>query len=72
MVVAVSLAFAGAGNQPRPGVLGLDAVAQPVRARRRAWLIPQRVGEPFNVLALGVSVGLVAVAELLGQTSDAV
>ena len=63
----MGLALAGAGDQAGPGVLGLDAVPQPVRARRRARLIPQRVGEPFHVLALGVGVGLVAVAELLGQ-----
>jgi hypothetical protein len=31
---AVGLALAAARDQARPGVLGLDAVAEPVRARR--------------------------------------
>jgi hypothetical protein len=36
----VGLALAPAGDQARPGVLGLDAVPEPVRAGRRARLIP--------------------------------
>ncbi len=67
MVVTVSLALAGTRHQAGPGVLGLDAIAQPVRARWRARLIAQRVGEAFHVLTRGVSVRLMAVAELLGQ-----
>ncbi len=61
------LALAGSGDQAGAGVLRLDAVAEPVRARRRARFIAQRVSEPFNVLALGVGVWVVAVAELLGE-----
>jgi hypothetical protein len=67
MVITVGLSLAPARNQAGPGGLGLDAVAQPIRARRRARLIPQRFGEPFHVLTLSVAVWLVAVPELLGQ-----
>ena len=64
---AVSFAPAAPRPQVRPGVLGLDAVAQPVSAGRRARLVPQRVGEPGCVCVLGGSVRLVAVADVLGQ-----
>jgi len=60
-------ALATAGDQARPGVLGLDAVPQPVRASRRARLEVQRLGQPPRVGTLRVGVGLVAVAHLLGQ-----
>jgi len=36
VVAAVGFAFAGAGDETGPGVLGLDAVAEPVGAARRA------------------------------------
>ena len=64
---AVGLALAAAWPQARPGVLGLDAVAEPVRAGGGAGLVPQRVGEPGGVGGLGVGGGLVAVADVLGQ-----
>ena len=64
---AVGFAFARAGGQAGPGVLGLDAVAEPVGAPRRARLEPQRLGEPVNVGTLGVAGGLVAVGHLLGE-----
>src|SRR5262249_48674934 len=67
VVAAVCLALARSGDQAGPGVLGLDAIPQPVRTRRRARLEPQRLSEPVHVLTLGVSLGVVAVAELLGQ-----
>ena len=64
-----------AGGQAGPGVLGLDAVPQPVRAPRRARLIPQRLGQPGGVIVLRAGGGLVAVAhllgEVLGQVADA-
>ena len=75
VISVVGLALAGPGGQARAGVLGLDAVAQPVGAPRRARLIPQCLGQPGGVGALGVGVGLVAVADLLsevlGQLADA-
>jgi hypothetical protein len=64
---AVGFAFAAARPQPGAGVLGLDAVAEPVRARRRARLITERIGEPPGMGGLGVGAGLVAVADMLGQ-----
>ena len=67
VLVAVGFAPAQAGDQVRAGVLGLDAVAEPVRAAGRAWLIPQSLGEPGGVIALGVGVGGVASGDLLGQ-----
>ena len=57
VLAAVGFALAVPGAQARPRVLGLDAVAQPVRAGRRARLVPQRVGEPFGVVVLGVVCG---------------
>jgi hypothetical protein len=63
----VGFAPAQAGDQIRAGVFGLDAVAEPVRAPRRARLIAQRLGEPGGMLALGVGVGGVASGDLLGQ-----
>ena len=67
VLAAVGLALAGTRPQAGPGVLGLDAVAEPVRAGRRARLVPQRVGQPGGVVGLAVGGGLVAVAEVLGQ-----
>jgi hypothetical protein len=64
---AVGFALAGPGSQARPGVLGLDAVAEPVRAGWRARLVPECVGESFGVVGLGAGVCVVAVAEVLGQ-----
>ncbi len=46
---AVGFAGAVAGPQARARVLGLDAVAQPVRAGRGAGLVSQRVGQPLGV-----------------------
>jgi hypothetical protein len=63
----MGLALAPAREKAWPGVLGLDAVAEPVRARRRARLVPQCVGEPGSVGGLGVCGRPVAVAEVLGQ-----
>ena len=67
VLAAVGLALAGPRLQARPGVAWLDAVAEPVRAGRRARFVPQRVGEPGGMAGLGASGGLVAVAEVLGQ-----
>ena len=66
VLAAVGLALAGPGPQARPGVARLDAVAEPVRACRRARLVPQRPGEPGGVVGLVVGGDLVAVAEVLG------
>jgi hypothetical protein len=63
----MGFALAGPWTQAGPDILGLDAVPEPVRAGRRARLVPQRVGEPGGVVGLGVGGGLVAVAEVLGQ-----
>jgi hypothetical protein len=75
VVGVVGLALAGAGGQAGPGVLGLDAVPQPVRAPRRARLEPQRLGQPGGVVMLRAGGGLMAVAyllgEVLGQVADA-
>jgi len=60
MLAAVRFALAGAGPHSLAGVLGQDAVAQPVRAAWRAWLVPERVGEPVSVSTLCVAVGLMA------------
>jgi hypothetical protein len=46
LFAAVCLALAGAGDQAWAGVLGLDAVPQPVGAGRGARLVPERLGEP--------------------------
>ena len=64
---AVGFALTVPGAQSRAGILGLDAVAQPVRTGRRARLIAQRVGQPFGVLMLGGGAGPVAVGDVLGQ-----
>ena len=63
----MGLALAAAGDQAGPGVLGLDAVAKPVRAPRRARLEPQRLSQAGRVRPLRVCVRLVAVADLLGE-----
>src|SRR6185312_8068594 len=67
VIGVVGFALAPAGSLARPGVLGLDAVAEPVRAPRRARLIPQRVGQPGGVILLRSGGGLVAVSDLLGE-----
>ena len=51
----VRLALARGGDQTWPGVLGLDAVAEPVRTGRRARLIAKRLGEPVRVRPLRAS-----------------
>src|SRR5208337_5528597 len=70
VLAAMRLALAATRAQPRPGVLGLDSEAEPVRAGGRAWLVTQRVGEPVGVRRLGVGGGLVSVANVLGQVAD--
>src|ERR1017187_2429528 len=67
VLAAVGFAFAAARAQVRPGVLGLDAVAEPVRAGRRARFVPECIGEPCGVGGLSVGGGLVAVADVVGQ-----
>ena len=54
VIGVVGLALAAAGGQAGPGVLGLDAVPEPVRAPRRARLVPQRLRQPRRVGPLGV------------------
>jgi len=75
VLAAMRLAGAPAGAQALMGVLGLDAVAQPVRARRRAWLVSERVGQALRVILLGAGGRLVAVGHVFGevfrQVSDA-
>jgi hypothetical protein len=75
VIGVMGLALAPAGDQARPGTLGLDAVPQPVRAPRRARLIPHSLSQPGRVLLLGAGGGLVAAAdvlgEVLGQVADA-
>ena len=66
VICIVGLALAPAGGQAGPGVLGLDAVAQPVCAGRRARLVPQRLGEPGRMRPLRVCFRLVAVPDLFG------
>jgi len=72
---AVGFAFAGARAHMRLGVLGLDAVAEPVGAGRRAGFVAERVGEPVGVAHLVVGLRGVAVSdvlgEVLGQVADA-
>ncbi|PZS40069.1 MAG: hypothetical protein DLM62_04810, partial [Pseudonocardiales bacterium] len=41
--------------------------AEPVRACRRARLVPESVGEAFGVFVLGGCLGVVAVGDVLGQ-----
>ena len=67
MIGVMGFALAPAGSLAGPGVLGLDAVPQPVRAGRRARLVAQCPGQPGRVGALRAGVGLVAVGDLLGQ-----
>ena len=67
VLAAVGFAGAPARAHALAGVLGLDAVAQPVRAGRRARLVPERVDQALRVRVLCVGVGLVAVADVLGQ-----
>ena len=75
VLAAVGLALAGARPHVRLGVLGLDAVAEPVGAGRRAGFVAERVGEPVGVAHLVVGLGVVAVGdvlgEVLGQVADA-
>src|SRR5262249_3506311 len=69
------LALARPGDQARAWVLRLDAVAEPVRAGRRARLIAERLSQPVGARPLRVSVRDVAVGDLLcevfGQVADA-
>ena len=67
VLAAVGFAFAVSGAQAGPGVAGLDAVAEPVRARWGAGLVPQRVDEPVGVVGLAGGAGGVAGRELLGE-----
>ena len=53
VIGVVGLALAPAGDQAGPGVLGLDAVPEPVRAPRRARLEPQRLGQPGGMVLCG-------------------
>lgn len=64
---AVRFALARARAHAVARVLGLDAVPQPVRARRRARLVPQSVQQPGGVLLLPGRVGLVASGDVLGE-----
>jgi len=50
VIAAVRFPLAGTGDQAAPGVSGLDAVAQPVRAGRRARLVAERLGKPVLVV----------------------
>ena len=67
VLAAVSLAPAVPGPQAGARVLGLDAVAQPVRASRRAGFVAQCLDQAFGVIVLGAVVRLVAVGDVLGQ-----
>jgi hypothetical protein len=67
VVGPVGFALAPARPHSLVGVFGLDAVAQPVRARRGARFVPQRIQQPGGVLLLGGGVGGVAAADLFGQ-----
>ena len=51
VLTPVCLALAVARPQPGLWVPWLDAIPQPVRARRGTRLIPERVGEPVDVLS---------------------
>jgi hypothetical protein len=66
VIGVVGFALAGTGGLAGPGVLGLDAVAKPVRAPGRARLPAQRFGQPGGVIGLGAAGELVAAADLLG------
>ena len=55
------------GPQAGPGVLGLDAVAEPVRAPRGARFVAQGLDEAVGVGGLGAGSSLVAVSEVLGE-----
>jgi hypothetical protein len=73
---AMSLAPAVPRPQAWPGILGLDAVAQPVRAARRARLVAQRLDEAVGMRGLGAGRGPVGqlpscLGEVLGQIADA-
>src|SRR6185312_4915598 len=50
MIGIVGLALAPAGSLAGPGVLGLNAVPEPVGAPGRARLEPQRLGQPGGVV----------------------
>src|SRR5262249_19847177 len=67
MLGAVRLALALAGDQASTGVLGGDAVAEPVRAGGRAGFVAERVEQPRCMVCLGVGLGLVASGDVLGQ-----
>jgi hypothetical protein len=53
VVSVVGFAFTRAGPLAGPGVLGLDAVPEPVGAPRGARLIPQGVSEPGGMVVFG-------------------
>ena len=67
VIGVVRFALAAPGGQAGPGILGLDAVAEPVGAPRGAWLVAQRLGQPGGMIGLRAGGGLVAAADLLGQ-----
>jgi hypothetical protein len=54
---AVGFALAVARPQPRPGILGLDAIPEPVCAAWGAGFVAQRAGELPGMLLLGVRLG---------------
>jgi hypothetical protein len=55
------------GAHSLTGILRRDAVAQPVRAGRRARLVSERVGQALSVRGLSIGLRLVAVSDMLGQ-----
>jgi hypothetical protein len=62
----VGLAHAHPMHTPgtsQTGVLPLNAISQPVRARRRARLELERVGKAVHMHTLRVSIRLVAIAK---------
>src|SRR5258708_18919349 len=61
--------LARAVTRPHPlvGVLRLNAVAEPVGAGWRAWLVAQRPAQPLSVCLPGRGVGAVTVADVLRQ-----
>src|SRR6185312_5781962 len=67
VIGVVGLALAGSRGQAGPRVLGLDTVAQPVGAPRRARLEPQRLSQPGSMIVLRTGAVRMAVADLLRQ-----
>jgi hypothetical protein len=64
---AVSFALAVPGAQSQPRILGLNAVTEPVGARRGTRLVAQRIGQLSGVVVLGGCSGSLAVSDVLGQ-----